>query len=181
MLFPVICGFSGFLFLPDFPHFHFLDTFSEFLSLIFYRPYRSDSSCGSMRRPSYHSRSTGHSHSNPGQNQPIQPPNQPNQPNQNPVSVSAGAASAVNTHPLTTNSVLFNNKNGFPNGINLMPNVGQNDDLIGPIGGSYSQRRSMPEIKPNQCFSSHMKRNSYQEESNINVSKSICQENVIII
>ena len=58
----------------------------------------------------------------------------------------------------------------FSNGMTLMPSQPERDEPTGAV--CYSQRRSMPEIKPNQIqIHSQMKRNSYQgEESNVNVS-----------
>jgi len=95
------------------------------------RPFRSDSSCGSMRRPSYVSHRIN-----------------------NQVQVAA-----------TSSSVLFN-KNC--NGMTLMPSQPEKDE---PQTGAvcYTQRRSMPEIKPHQIHS-QIKRNSYQgEESQMNM------------
>lgn len=53
--------------------------------------------------------------------------------------------------------------------VNFMPAQMEKDEQVSSI--SYSPRRSMPEIKANHAMvSQHMKRNSYQEESQINVS-----------
>ena len=57
----------------------------------------------------------------------------------------------------------------------LMPSQPEKDEHVVAAAATgsvcYSQRRSMPEIKPNpHQIHSQIKRNSYQEESNINVS-----------
>ena len=62
----------------------------------------------------------------------------------------------------------------------LMPSQPEKDEHVaaahsagvtGATAHCYSQRRSMPDIKPNpHQIHSQIKRNSYQEESNINVS-----------
>ena len=60
----------------------------------------------------------------------------------------------------------------------LMPSQPEKDvtaahsaGVTGATAHCYSQRRSMPDIKPNpHQIHSQIKRNSYQEESNINVS-----------
>lgn len=71
-----------------------------------------------------------------------------------------------NTHqssanPLSVSSVLFNK------GIQGMMTQVEKED---PLGVSFSPRRSMPEIKSaNPNFVSQLKRNSYQEESRINL------------
>ena len=55
--------------------------------------------------------------------------------------------------------------------INLMQQQqAQSDTKPEEPMGSFSPRRSMPEIKPSHQIMSQMKRNSYQEESKINVS-----------
>ena len=67
----------------------------------------------------------------------------------------------------TSSSVLFN-KNC--NGMTLMPSQPEKDEPSQTGAVCYTQRRSMPEIKPHQIHS-QIKRNSYQgEESQMNVS-----------
>ena len=71
------------------------------------------------------------------------------------------SSSPNSSNPLSVSSVLFNK------GIQgMMTQVEKGD----PLGVSFSPRRSMPEIKSaNPNFVSQLKRNSYQEESRINV------------
>ena len=75
--------------------------------------------------------------------------------------------SSSSANPLSVSSVLFNK------GIQGMMTQVEKED---PLGVSFSPRRSMPEIKSaNPNFVSQLKRNSYQEESRINVrSKLLC-------
>ena len=63
-------------------------------------------------------------------------------------------------------SVLFNKSGASVAPPPLMTQMEKED----PLGVSFSPRRSMPEIKSaNPNFVSQLKRNSYQEESRINV------------
>lgn len=74
-----------------------------------------------------------------------------------------------NNHTSPTFGKNFNSGGASAGVVNLMPAQMENEEGISSI--SYSPRRSMPEIKANHgMVSQHMKRNSYQEESQIHVS-----------
>lgn len=112
-------------------HFFSVGFSCNFLIVFLYRPFRSDSTSGSLRRPSYH---------------------------RNHQSASSPVAA----------SVLFNKSGASVAPPPLMTQMEKED----PLGVSFSPRRSMPEIKSaNPNFVSQLKRNSYQEESRINVRK----------